>query len=190
MHDFPDEELGKAIPYGIYDLSRNEGWVNIGINHDTAQFATNSIRRWWLEMGQNNFPKATRLLITADAGGSNSHRGRLWKVCLRELSNELQLNITVCHFPPGTSKWNKIEHRLFSFISQNWRGQPLYDLATIVNLISHTTTSEGLIVRCAVDDTEYEKGIKVSDAELEAVGVKKHDFHGDWNYTINKRNIG
>jgi hypothetical protein len=188
-HDFPDKVLGKAIPYGVYDIGRNEGWVSIGINHDTAQFATNSIRRWWLEMGQYSFPKATRLLITADAGGSNGHRTKLWKVSLRELSNELQLNITVCHFPPGTSKWNKIEHRLFSFISQNWRGQPLYDLTTVVNLISHTTTREGLVVRCAVDDRKYEKGIKITDAELEAVGVKKHGFHGDWNYTINKRKM-
>jgi transposase len=188
-HDFPNKELGKAIPYGVYDIAKNEGWVSIGINHDTAQFAANSIRRWWLEMGQRRFPKAKRLLITADAGGSNSHRTKLWKVVLRELSNDLQLNITVCHFPPGTSKWNKIEHWLFSFISQNWRGRPLYDLTTIVNLISHTTTYEGLMVRCAVDDTKYTKGIKVSPAELEAVGVTKHDFHGEWNYTLNKRTI-
>jgi hypothetical protein len=188
-HDFPNKELGKAIPYGVYDIAKNEGWVSIGINHDTALFAANSIRRWWTEMGQHRFPNATRLLITADAGGSNSHRTKLWKVALRELSNDLLLNITVCHFPPGTSKWNKIEHRLFSFISQNWRGQPLYDLTTIVNLISHTTTSQGLIVRCAIDDTRYEKGIKVSDDELQSVGVKKHAFHGDWNYTIYKRKI-
>jgi len=188
-HDFPNKELGKAIPYGVYDIAKNEGWVSIGINHDTALFAANSIRCWWTEMGQHRFPKAKRLLITADAGGSNSHRTKLWKVALRELSNDLQLNITVCHFPPGTSKWNKIEHRLFSFISQNWRGQPLYDLMTIVNLISHTTTSQGLMVRCAVDDTRYEKGIKVSDDELQSVGVKKHSFHGDWNYTIHKRKI-
>lgn len=185
-HDFPNKELGKAIPYGVYDIAKNEGWVSIGINHDTAQFAANSIRRWWTEMGQLRFPKARRLLITADAGGSNSHRTKLWKVVLRELSNDLALGITVCHFPPGTSKWNKIEHRLFSFISQNWRGQPLYDLTTVVNLISHTATREGLTVRCAVDDTKYEKGIKVSDAELKAVGIKNHAFHGDWNYTIQK----
>jgi hypothetical protein len=188
-HDFPDVKLGKAIPYGVYDIGRNEGWVNIGVTNDTSQFAVNSIRRWWYAMGQHNFPKATRLLITADAGGSNSHRTRLWKVALRELSDELGLNITVCHFPPGTSKWNKIEHRLFSFISQNWRGRPLVDLATIVNLISHTTTREGLIVRCMVDDTKYVKGIKISDSELEEVGIKKHGWHGDRNYTINKRNV-
>ena len=188
-HDFPNKELGKAIPYGVYDIAKNEGWVSIGISHDTAQFAANSIRRWWTEMGQYRFPKAKRLLVTADAGGSNSHRTRLWKLSLRELSNDLKLDITVCHFPPGTSKWNKIEHRLFSFISQNWRGQPLYDLTTVVNLISHTTTREGLIVRCAVDDTKYEKGIKVTDAEVKAVGVKKHDFHGEWNYTIKKHKM-
>jgi transposase len=189
-HDFPNKELGKAIPYGVYDIAKNEGWVSIGINHDTALFVANSIRNWWTEMGQQRFPKAKRLLITADSGGSNGHRTRLWKVALRELSNDLQVNITVCHFPPGTSKWNKIEHRLFSFISQNWRGQPLYDLTTIVNLISHTTTSKGLMVRCAIDDNEYEKGIKITDPELNAVGVKKHDFHGEWNYTIHKRKIG
>jgi len=188
-HDFPDKELGKAIPYGVYDIGRNEGWVSVGISRDTAQFAANSIRCWWMEMGQYRFPKAKRLLITADGGGSNSHRTRLWKVVLRKLSNDLKLNVTVCHFPPGTSKWNKIEHRLFSFISQNWRGQPLYDLTTIVNLISHTTTNEGLSVRCAVDDTKYEKGIKVTDDEFDAVGAKKHDFHGEWNYTFYKRKI-
>ena len=190
MHDFPDVQLGKAIPYGVYDIAKNEGWVNIGINHDTAKFAVNSIRRWWMEMGKHRFPQATRLLITADAGGSNGHRSRLWKVALRELANDLQLDITVCHFPPGTSKWNKIEHRLFSFISQNWRGRPLLDLTTVVNLISHTTTSKGLLVRCAIDDNKYERGIKVSDAELNAVDVKKHDFHGDWNYTLEKLKIG
>jgi hypothetical protein len=189
-HDFPNEELGKAIPYGVYDIAKNEGWVSIGITHDTAQFAANSIEHWWKEMGQDRFPKAKRILITADGGGSNSHRTRLWKVSLRKLSNDLKLDITVCHFPPGTSKWNKVEHRLFSFISQNWRGHPLYDLTTIVNLISHTTTKEGLMVRCAVDETKYETGIKVTDAELEAVGVKKHAFHGDWNYTIDKRKTG
>jgi len=189
MHDFPNKKLGKAIPYGVYDIAKNEGWVSVGINHDTAMFAANSIRSWWTEMGHERFPKATRLLITADAGGSNGYRTRLWKVALRKLSNDLQLNITVCHFPPGTSKWNKIEHRLFSFISQNWRGQPLYDLTTIVNLISHTTTSKGLTVRCAIDDTDYIKGIEVNDEQLESVGVKNHTFHGEWNYTLYKRKI-
>jgi transposase len=187
MHDFPDKELGKAIPYGVYDIGRNEGWVSIGITRDTSQFAVNSIHRWWLEMGQYRFPKAKRLLVTADGGGSNGHRTRLWKVSLRELSDVLGLEITVCHFPPGTSKWNKIEHRLFSFITQNWRGHPLYDLATVVNLISNTTTREGLIVRCAIDDTKYEKGIKVSDAELKEANISKHNFHGDWNYTIKNK---
>ena len=188
MHDFPDKTLGKAIPYGIYDIESNEGWVTIGINYDTARFAVNSIRRWWTEMGQNRFPRATRLLITADAGGSNGWRTRLWKVALQELANELEMNVTVCHFPPGTSKWNKIEHRLFSFITQNWRGKPLYDLQTIVNLISHTTTEAGLIVNSAIDDTLYEKGIKVSNDELAAVAIKPHEFHGEWNYTIRKKN--
>lgn len=187
MHDFPDTTLGKAIPYGVYDIESNEGWVNIGINHDTAQFAVNSIRRWWQEMGQHRFPRATRLLITADAGGSNGWRTRLWKVALQELANEIDLNLTVHHFPPGTSKWNKIEHRLFSFITQNWRGKPLYDLQTVVNLISSTTTRAGLIVKSAIDDNYYEKGIKVSDRELEQVKLTRHEFHGEWNYTIKRK---
>lgn len=187
MHDFPDKQLGKAIPYGVYDIESNEGWVNVGINHDTAQFAANSILRWWQEMGQRRFPRATRLLITADAGGSNGWRTRLWKVALQELANEIDLNLTVNHFPPGTSKWNKIEHRLFSFITQNWRGKPLYNLQTVVNLISRTTTRAGLIVKSAVDDTYYEKGIKVSDQELERINLKRHVFHGEWNYTIRRK---
>jgi len=182
MHDFPDEELGKAIPYGVYDIGRNEGWVNVGINHDTAQFAANSIRRWWTRMGHYRFPNATRLLITADSGGSNGYRRRLWKTELQKLANFMGLNITVCHFPPGTSKWNKIEHRLFSFITQNWRGKPLYDLVTVVNLISHTTTCKGLLVKSAVDTKVYTKGIEVSDDELASVKLKPHDFHGEWNY--------
>lgn len=187
MHDFPDKQLGKAIPYGVYDIESNEGWVNVGINHDTAQFAAHSILRWWQEMGQRRFPRATRLLITADAGGSNGWRTRLWKVALQELANEIDLNLTVNHFPPGTSKWNKIEHRLFSFITQNWRGKPLYNLQTVVNLISSTTTRAGLTVKAAVDDTYYEKGIKVSDQELERINLKRHDFHGEWNYTIRRK---
>jgi len=186
MHDFPDKELGKAIPYGVYDIACNEGWVNVGISHDTAQFAANSIRRWWSNMGHKRFPKATRILITADAGGSNGYRLRLWKTELQKLATSLGLNITVCHFPPGTSKWNKIEHRLFSFITQNWRGKPLYDLVTIVNLISHTTTATGLIVKSAVDTNKYPIGIEVTDAELASVKLKPHDFHGEWNYTVNK----
>jgi hypothetical protein len=187
MHDFPDKKLGKAIPYGVYDINSNEGWVNIGINYDTARFAANSILRWWTEMGQNRFPRATRLLITADAGGSNGWRTRLWKVVLQELANKMEMNLTVCHFPPGTSKWNKIEHRLFSFITQNWRGKPLYNLQTIVNLISHTTTRAGLIVKSAIDYSVYEKGIKVSDAELDSILLKPHAFHGEWNYTIRRK---
>ena len=185
-HDFPDDDLGKAIPYGVYDVRSNEGWVNVGIDHDTARFAVNSILSWWQEMGQRRFPRATRLLITADAGGSNGWRVRLWKVALQDLANELQLNLTICHFPPGTSKWNKIEHRLFSFITQNWRGKPLYDLQTIVNLISNTTTEAGLTVKCAVDLNNYEKGIKVSDEELARVALTRHSFHGEWNYTIRR----
>ena len=189
MHDFADKELGKAIPYGVYDLKSNEGWVAVGINHDTAQFAVNSIRRWWTEMGCSRFARATRLLITADAGGSNGSRTRLWKLSLQELADELSMNITVCHFPPGTSKWNKIEHRLFSFITQNWRGKPLYDLATIVNLISHTTTSAGLIVKSAIDEAVYEKGIKVTDEQLAVLAITPHTYHGEWNYTIRRRRM-
>jgi hypothetical protein len=186
MHDFPDDELGKAIPYGVYDIGRNEGWVNVGISHDTSQFAVNSIRRWWTRMGSYRFPNATRLLVTADAGGSNGYSRRLWKVELQKLATFMGVNITVCHFPPGTSKWNKIEHRLFSFITQNWRGKPLYDLVTIVNLISHTTTSNGLVVKSAVDTNVYKKGIVVCDCELADVKLKSHDFHGEWNYTVKK----
>lgn len=186
MHDFPDKELGKAIPYGVYDIGRNEGWVNVGINHDTAQFAANSIRRWWTRMGHYRFPNAKRLLITADSGGSNGYKRRLWKMELQKLATFMGVDITVCHFPPGTSKWNKIEHRLFSFITQNWRGKPLYDLVTVVNLISNTTTSKGLFVKSAVDTKVYPKGIEVSDAELATVKLKPHDFHGEWNYTVKK----
>jgi transposase len=186
MHDFTDKELGKAIPYGVYDIGRNEGWINIGITHDTAQFAANSIRRWWTRMGSYRFPNARRLLMTADAGGSNGYTLRLWKLELQKLAAFMGVNITVCHFPPGTSKWNKIEHRLFSFITQNWRGKPLYDLTTVVNLISNTTTSKGLIVKSAIDTKVYPKGIKVTDHELAMVKLKPHDFHGEWNYTINK----
>jgi hypothetical protein len=186
MHDFPNKELGKAIPYGVYDIGRNEGWVNIGIDHDTAQFAANSVRRWWTRMGHHRFPSATRLLMTADSGGSNGYKQRLWKTELQNLATFMGMNITVCHFPPGTSKWNKIEHRLFSFITQNWRGKPLYDMVTVVNLISHTMTSEGLIVKSAVDTKTYPTGIEVSDDELAKVKLKPHDFHGEWNYTVKK----
>ena len=168
VHDFPDKTLGKAIPYGVYDMLNDQGWVSVGIDHDTAQFATNSIRRWWHEMGSTRFPKATELLITADGGGSNGHRTRLWKVSLQGLADDLGLKLSVSHFPPGTSKWNKIEHRLFSFITQNWRGQPLVSHQTIVNLIAGTTTKTGLIVKAALDTNEYATEIKVSDEELAA----------------------
>ena len=186
MHDFPNKELGKAIPYGVYDIGRNEGWVNVGITHDTAQFAANSIRRWWTRMGSYRFSDATRLLITADSGGSNGYKRKLWKTELQKLANFMGVNITVCHFPPGTSKWNKIEHRLFSFITQNWRGKHLYDLVTVINLISNTTTSKGLLVKSAVDTKVYPKGIEVSDDELAKVKLQPHDFHGEWNYTVKK----
>ncbi len=183
-HDFPDKKMGKAIPYGVYDLASNEGWVSVGIDHDTARFAAASILRWWREMGSARFPRATRLMITADGGGSNSSRNRLWKVALQELANETDLELQVCHFPPGTSKWNKIEHRLFCFITNNWRGRPLVSYQTIVNLIGSTTTKTGLTVRAALDTTEYETGIKITDEELARVNCRRAAFHGDWNYAI------
>jgi hypothetical protein len=185
MHDFPDAELGKAIPYGVDDIGRNEGWVSVGVDHDTAAFAVNSIRTWWNEIGCKHFPKANRLLVTADAGGSNGYKTRLWKVELQKFAIESGLNITVCHFPPGTSKWNKIEHKLLSFITKNWRGQPLLDLVTVVNLIAHATTKQGLKIQYAIDENKYEKGIKVTDDELKKINIKNHKFQGDWNYTIN-----
>jgi hypothetical protein len=184
VHDFQDKALGKAIPYGVYDILNNQGWVSVGIDHDTAQFAANSIRRWWRQMGQRRFPRASELLITADGGGSNGHRSRLWKVSLQQLANDLGLKLLVCHFPPGTSKWNKIEHRLFSFITHNWRGRPLVSHQAIVNLIANTTTRTGLIVKAALDTNHYETKIKVSDKELSRVRLKPQTFHGDWNYTI------
>lgn len=184
VHDFQDKVLGKAIPYGVYDILNNQGWVSVGIDHDTARFAVNSIRRWWTQMGQRRFPRATELLITADGGGSNSHRSRLWKVSLQGLANKLGLVLHVCHFPPGTSKWNKIEHRLFSFITQNWRGKPLVSHQAVINLIANTKTRKGLIVRAALDTNQYELKIKVRDEELARVNLKRHKFHGDWNYTI------
>ncbi len=187
VHDFLDKVLGKAIPYGVYDMLNNQGWVNVGIDHDTAEFAVNSIRRWWNEMGQQQFPKATQLLITADGGGSNSYRTRLWKTSLQRLADELDLKLLVCHFPPGTSKWNKIEHRLFSFITQNWRGKPLVSHQAIVNLIANTTTRSGLVVKAAIDTNHYDTKIKVSNDELARLRLKQHDFHGEWNYTISPR---
>jgi transposase len=187
VHDFLDKNLGKAIPYGVYDMLNNQGWVSVGIDHDTAEFASNSIRRWWREMGQERFPQAEELLITADGGGSNGHRSRLWKVSLQKLADELKLKLIVCHFPPGTSKWNKIEHRLFSFITENWRGKPLASHEAIVNLIASTTTQTGLTVKAALDTGHYEKAIKVSDDELAKLHLKPHAFHGDWNYTLSPR---
>jgi hypothetical protein len=187
VHDFLDKTLGKAIPYGVYDMVNNQGWVSVGIDHDTAQFATNSIRRWWHEMGRARFPKAKELLITADGGGSNGHRTRLWKVSLQALADDLGLTLNVCHFPPGTSKWNKIEHRLFSFITQNWRGKPLVSHQAIVSLIANTTTSTGLIVKAALDTNRYDTEIKVSDEEIAGLRIERHEFHGEWNYTISPR---
>ena len=187
VHDFKDKELGKAIPYGVYDMIHNEGWVSVGIDHDTAQFAAKSIQRWWAELGARRFPRARDLLITADGGGSNSHRSRLWKVALQELADEIGLKLSVCHFPPGTSKWNKVEHRLFAFITQNWRGKPLVSRQAIVELIGSTTTRQGLTVHAALDTNTYDIGIKVSDVELEKLKLIRHDFHGDWNYSIKPR---
>lgn len=184
VHDFPDPQMGKAIPYGVYDLASNEGWVSVGIDHDTARFATASVGRWWREMGARRFPKATKLMITADGGGSNSSRNRLWKVALQELADAVGLRLEVCHFPPGTSKWNKIEHRLFCFITKNWRGRPLLSYEVIVNLIANTTTASGLVVKAALDTGQYETGIAVTDAELARVKITPAKFHGEWNYVI------
>ena len=184
VHDFVDPELGRATPYGIYDLGRNRGWVSVGMDHDTAEFAVETIRRWWFTMGRPAYSEATRLLITADASGSNGSRLRLWKVELQKLANETGLRIAVCHFPPGTSKWNKIEHRLFSYITQNWRGKPLRNFETIVNLIAATTTTTGLQVHAELNTEAYQSGINVSDGELAMVKIRRDKFHGDWNYEI------
>ena len=187
VHDFPDKKLGKAIPYGVYDLANNEGWVSVGTNHDTAEFAAASIGRWWREMGRQRFPRATRLMITADGGGSNSSRSRRWKVALQNLADELKLELQVCHFPPGTSKWNKIEHRLFCFITKNWRGRPLTSYQAIVNLIGSTTSKKGLTVRAVLDTNPYETGRKITDKQLAQVNSTPAEFHGEWNYTIRPR---
>ena len=187
VHDFVDPELGRATPYGIYDLGHNSGWVSVGMDHDTAEFAVETIRRWWRTMGRPAYPEATRLLITADAGGSNGSRLRLWKIELQKLADEIGLRIAVCHFPPGTSKWNKIEHRLFSYITQNWRGKPLRSFQTIVNLIAATTTKTGLKVHAELNTETYQPGIKVSDADLALVKIRRDKFHGDWNYEIEPR---
>jgi hypothetical protein len=184
VHDFIDPKLPRAVPYGVYDITNNLGWVSVGTDHDTASFAAHVIRRWWKTMGRKRHPDATKLMISADGGGSNGYRVRLWKVELQKLANELKLPITVCHLPPGTSKWNKIEHRLFSFISINWRGKPLRSYRTVVQLIAATTTDAGLKVCAELDANKYPKGVKINDAQLAAVNLSPHTFHGEWNYTI------
>jgi hypothetical protein len=184
VYDFLDKEKGKVSPYGVYDLDKNKGWVSVGISSDTAEFAVNSIRSWWNEMGKETYSEATALYINADGGGSNGSRCRLWKLNLQILANELNKPIHVSHFPPGTSKWNKIEHRMFCFISQNWRGKPLIDRATVVNLIGRTSTKTGLKIKAKLDENEYQKGIKVSDEELASISIERDEFHGEWNYTI------
>lgn len=183
-HDFPDARLGKVVPYGVYDIGENKGWVSIGIGADTAQFAVNTIRTWWYKKGSTLYPKASSLTITADCGGSNGYRVRLWKLELQKLANEIELEIQVHHFPPGTSKWNKIEHRLFSYISKNWRGRPLVDQETVVNLISNTRTEQGLEVHAVLDNNEYKKGRKISDPEMANINIHGNSFHPEWNYTI------
>lgn len=193
VHDFPDPERGKAIPYGVYDLHANEGWVSVGIDHDTAEFAVESVRRWWRQMGQPRYPTATQLMISADSGGSNASQARLWKVALQAFADETGLEITVSHFPPGTSKWNTIEHRMFSEITKNWRGRPLVSHEVIVDLIASTKTEKGLTIRAGLDEGKYPTGKKVSDAEMHALALKRAEFHGEWNYTLYPRvsaNVG
>lgn len=184
VYDFIDRKRGKVIPYGVYDLAMNTGWVSIGIDHDTADFAIETIRRWWKKMGQKSYPRGRELTITADSGGSNNHRSRLWKVGLQRLADETGLQLHIRHFPPGTSKWNKIEHRLFSFITKNWRARPLVNRQAVVELIGNTTTTKGLKIRAELDAGQYPKGRKISDAELAKVKIKRDAFHGEWNYTI------
>jgi transposase len=187
VYDFMDKQLGKGVPYGVYDIGKNEAWVSVGIDHDTACFAVEAIRRWWRYLGRAAYPNAKKLLITADSGGSNGARVRLWKVELQNLADELGMEISVCHLPPGTSKWNKIEHRLFSFITKNWRGRPLESHEVIVNLIANTTTSKGLKVHCELDNSAYPKGMKISDKELATINISKDNFHGERNYTLAPR---
>ena len=188
VHDFIIPELGRASPYGVYDITENAGWVSVGTDHDTASFAVESIRRWWSCMGRERYPQAERLLITADGGGSNGYRIRLWKLELQALANETGMAISVSHFPPGTSKWNKIEHRLFSFITQNWRGKPLVSHEVIVNLIAANTTKKGLHVQCEIDTNSYPKGIKVTEHQMRNINIAPDSFHGEWNYTISPNN--
>lgn len=189
VHDFADKQQGKVIPYGIYDVTRNKGWVSVGITHDTAEFAVATIRHWWSAVGKLAYPHATQLLIMADGGGSNGSRVRLWKRELQNLADDLGITIQVCHFPPGTSKWNKIEHQMFSYISANWRGRPLTSRAVVVNLIANTTTETGLEIEAMLDEAQYETGIKVSDNEMKALAIVPSEFHGEWNYQIRCRSI-
>jgi len=184
VHDFPDKVLGKIIPYGVYDEATNTGWVSVGVDHDTAEFAVETVRRWWRHMGSQVYPKAKRILITADGGGSNGSRCRLWKVELQRFADESGLAISVCHFPPGTSKWNKIEHRMFCHITENWRGRPLVSREVVVNLIGHTTTRTGLTIRSALDENPYPTGREVTNQQMESLAIKRDKFHGEWNYTI------
>jgi transposase len=186
-HDFPNKELGKAIPYGVYDIDSNEAWVSVGVSSDTAEFAVEAIRRWWKQLGKKRYKKPTRLLITADSGGSNGHRNRLWKFELQKLADQTGMTIEVCHYPPGTSKWNKIEHRLFCHITRNWRGVPLETHQVVVNLVSSTRTAAGLEVHCSLDANAYAKGRKVTDTDMESLRIKRNAFHGDWNYEIRPR---
>jgi Rhodopirellula transposase DDE domain len=190
VHDFVDKQLGKAIPYGVYDLAANQGWVSVGIDHDTAEFAVAALRRWWERMGRPLYPRAEALLVTADGGGSNGYRNRLWKVTLQRLADELGLRVSVCHYPPGTSKWNKIEHRLFSQIARNWRGRPLTSVEVVVSLLGATTTAAGLRVEAEVDPNRYPAGIKVPAEQLAAVRIRRARFHGEWNYSILPRKPG
>jgi hypothetical protein len=187
VHDFIDPKLGKAIPYGVYDLAANLGWVSVGVDHDTAEFAVAALRRWWQQLGSEMYPGAKRLLVTADGGGSNGSRCRLWKLMLQEFADETGLRVTVCHFPPGTSKWNKIEHRMFCHITQNWRGRPLVDLECVVNLIGSTTTETGLEIRAELDKRAYPLGRVVTQEEMDSISIKADEFHGEWNYTIRPR---
>ena len=189
VHDFIDPELGKVTPYGVYDMAANQGWVSVGIDHDTAAFAVATIRQWWQVMGRPLYPQATALLVTADGGGSNGSRTRLWKFELQQLADELGITIHVCHFPPGTSKWNKIEHRMFCHISQNWRGRPLTSRQVVLNLISQTTTDQGLAIQAALDENRYATGIAVPDDLFDAIALERDAFHGDWNYRINPRTV-
>ncbi len=186
-HDFPDKALGKVIPYGVYDEATNTGWVSVGVDHDTAEFAVETVRRWWRHMGNQTYPRAKRILITADGGGSNGSRCRLWKVELQRLADETGLRISVCHFPPGTSKWNKIEHRMFCHITENWRGRPLVSREVVVNLIGHTTTKTGLAIRSALDENRYPTGREVTTQQLESLAIQQDKFHGEWNYTLQPR---